>query len=25
LRIPLLAVRTDDDPLKRLLTVFPAR
>ena len=25
LRIPLLAVRTDDDPLARLLTVFPAR
>lgn len=25
LRIPLLPVRTDDDPLKRLLTVFPAR
>lgn len=25
LRIPLLTLRTDDDPLKRLLTVFPAR
>jgi len=25
LRIPLLTVRTDDDPLRRLLTVFPAR
>lgn len=25
LRIPLLSVRTNDDPLKRLLTVFPAR
>lgn len=25
LRIPLLPVRTDEDPLKRLLTVFPAR